>query len=466
MSWTVHKTSGGICSYYQSSQFVPKQYNDVKILAFGFEWTLVKPSELGFWISDPDKWDFCYNLDTLHKYHAKGYQIVIFTNQQKLEQTGRLTKEGFIKLVENIDNKLQLPFQLYTCHMYCYYSKPLCGMWQLCNTVNNWKPDLRKSFMVGNNAGRCINSRGKSDNSSEDYYFSCNIHIPFKTPEQFFLSSSKVYNMKLPISFNPLYYFQKYKDNYYEKINRYRDFIKDDSIKQHMILLVGSPACGKSRLCKTYLIDYARINQDDIGSFSKCLSIAKQKLEEGRNIIIDNTNRNAKIRNKWFELANKYNVHVDCIFIKIIKNMALHFNGYRNLNNPCKSVPDIAIHSYFKQMQEPIYLEGFRQIITLQYDQLENDSVKDILTKYIRDKYAASHVIESDALSETSDCGVSDEHYQVIFDKKHKKIKLKDIIKLNKLLTKTHAPASKFQDKYYPPLTEEDNLSIISFLED
>ena len=77
--------------------------------------------------------------------------------------------------------------------------------------------------------------------------------------------------------------------------------------------------------------------------------------------------------------------------------MALHFNSFRNLKPLIKKIPDIAIHTYFKRMEEPEYHEGFRQIITLRLDtNFDNEYTKNVLEKYIRTKYDANNVITDD----------------------------------------------------------------------
>lgn len=427
MSWTEHKNKFGYCLQYQNNDYLAiKDYihKPVKVLSLGLVWTLIKPKELGFWIAKSDSWDFCYDIKRIHEYYKKGYQIVIYTNQTLLNNEGHLTIDGFKELIQNVDKELKIPFQVFVATQYGYYLKPIDGMWNLCNNVNNWEVNLKKSLMVGKNAGRTINSHKIPDKISYDFYFSRNIGIKFKTPEQFFQQSSKIYNFKLPISFNPRYYLQKYRDNYYDKLDKYN--IHDNSTKQHIILIVGSPASGKSRVCRKYLTNYSRVNQDELKTFNKCYKCAKKYLDEGKNVVVDNTNKDAITRGKWIKLAQEYNISIDCIYIKIVKNMAIHFNKFRNLSNPKKPVPDIAIHTYFKYLQEPSFNEGFRDIITLRYDrEFEDNYTEHILNRYIAGKYNANNVIKysSESESETISNYKEDTFNKLSLEKEKKKSK-------------------------------------------
>jgi bifunctional polynucleotide phosphatase/kinase len=394
MTWIKNKYNIEDYHIYQSNNFInnfPDKINHTKIIGLGLERTIVKPSGLGFWISSLDNWTYCYDMSILMDYHNRGYYMVIFTNQLHLDKPGHLTLSEFKTLIETIDTNI--PFQVFVSVKNSYYKKPITKIWESfleLNNISDLTINRQKSIFVGEEAGRICNSLNKKDNTSVDFYFSKNINFRFKTPEQFFQNSKSAKHMRLPISFNPKIYFEKYSDNYHSKLQQFNIL----PLQQHIILIIGSPASGKSRISTKYLSNHIRINQDTLKSVSKCFKYAKCELDKGNSIIIDNTNRNILIRSKWIELAKEYNIPIDCVYININRNMALHFNTFRNLNKSENKVPDIAIHTYYCRLTPPSQNEGFRHIVDLHYDsQFDDDCTKSLLFGYIRDKYNASYEI-------------------------------------------------------------------------
>lgn len=75
-----------------------------------------------------------------------------------------------------------------------------------------------------------------------------------------------------------------------------------------MIIFVGSPASGKSTFWKTHLSDYVRVNRDTLKTREKCLKVAEDALEEGKNVVIDNTNPTKRDRQAFIDLAKEYSI--------------------------------------------------------------------------------------------------------------------------------------------------------------
>ena len=74
---------------------------------------------------------------------------------------------------------------------------------------------------------------------------------------------------------------------------------------QEMIVLVGSPAAGKSTFAKRHLASYQRISQDDLGSLAKCKHQCAAALRDKKSVVIDSTNRNRAVRGGWVALAQE-----------------------------------------------------------------------------------------------------------------------------------------------------------------
>jgi len=282
MSWTEFKSPKGQCVIF--SNVTPTSN---KIIGLGFDWTIVKPKELGFCVTSKDSWDYCYDMKKLHEYYKKGYLIVIFASIHNINKEGSLSLDDFKAIIEEINNELKIPVQAYLSFGYSILSKPMTGLWEIFLEFNNYGKDYidkKKSIYVGQEAGRIRNSFNKKDISSADYYFSRNIGIKFKTPEQFFNNNRKLIHMFRPISFHPKYYIKHNLDSYQDMLVEYRINTMNKT-GQHILLIMGSPASGKSRICQKYLKDYVRINQDTLKTLSKCVKTAKEELNKGYNKI-------------------------------------------------------------------------------------------------------------------------------------------------------------------------------------
>jgi hypothetical protein len=106
-------------------------------------------------------------------------------------------------------------------------------------------------------------------------------------------------------------------------------------VSPEIVLIAAPPACGKSTLSKKFQVGgYMRINQDTLGSIDKCLAAAQRALlgqcEESmsaavpktaavrrQSVVIDNTNMDPAVRQRWIQLAKLCNVQVldTCYFV-------------------------------------------------------------------------------------------------------------------------------------------------------
>lgn len=83
------------------------------------------------------------------------------------------------------------------------------------------------------------------------------------------------------------------------------------SASAELLLLAAPPSCGKSTLARRLETGgYVRINQDSLGSLDKCMTAARQALQAGHSVCIDNTNMDINTRQKWIQLARQCCVKV------------------------------------------------------------------------------------------------------------------------------------------------------------
>jgi bifunctional polynucleotide phosphatase/kinase len=66
----------------------------------------------------------------------------------------------------------------------------------------------------------------------------------------------------------------------------------------------GTPASGKSHISKFLAKEYGYeiVNQDILGTKNACQKMTQKYLDEGKNVIIDNTNRDSQTRLGHFRI--------------------------------------------------------------------------------------------------------------------------------------------------------------------
>jgi len=102
---------------------------------------------------------------------------------------------------------------------------------------------------------------------------------------------------------------------------------------QKIIVMQGLPASGKGTWCKEFLEknpEWVRVNRDDLRRMRGTYWLPKQEdmiskwevfciesaLESGKNVIIDATNLNPKVIDKWKKVAEKYHTEIEYVFLK------------------------------------------------------------------------------------------------------------------------------------------------------
>ena len=274
-------------------------------------------------------------MDKLREYSRKGYKIVIFTNQKgSFQGKGGMSFDDFKNRWFNILECLKVPVYILAATHHDFYRKPSTSMWDFMekNLNNNIKVIRKESLYVGDACGR------SKDHSDSDLKFAFNIGVNFMTPEEFFENSNKfpVEQLKQEAEdnvhgFNPSIYLSSLNDIH--KINHKSwESIQEifENKKNRLMILVGSPASGKSTLSKLLEkkanefspITWKIHNLDQDGGTKKKFKTKISKLlsdtEEG--CIIDCTNGTIELRKEWISLAKDINTEIGviCIFLNII----------------------------------------------------------------------------------------------------------------------------------------------------
>lgn len=132
-----------------------------------------------------------------------------------------------------------------------------------------------------------------------------------------------------------------------------------------MVILVGMPASGKSTFAKKFVQGkspitiitnlteggYAHVNMDTLHSKDKCISVCRQALNEGKSVIIDNTNPSVANRREFTSIADSYGVPYRCFVFNTDAELAHHMNMYREVVQGVRRIPDIAYNMFHKNFQ-------------------------------------------------------------------------------------------------------------------
>lgn len=329
---------------------------------FDLDQTLIQPKDERRFPDSADDWEWVLKKipSKLKSLHKSNYTIIIISNQKGLNASKDKIK-WFKEKIVNIANELNIPFELYAATSDDLYRKPntkiieiildkYIVLHKLDKTLN-----LESIFFVGDAAGR------STDHSAGDLLFACNTTILLKymyskllnsesieceyfTPEQYFSGKDKntVWKVHKLVGFDTLKYIQEIKEEYnvddikeLNKIDVLKDFNKHKKAKKNeMILMFGFPGSGKSTYAK--LISkkkkYVYTSQDQ--DKTRILRIVNDALDDGKNIVIDNTHVTKMQRKKYIDIAKKHKVPVR-IFVMYSDNkdkelkLAKHLNDVR-----------------------------------------------------------------------------------------------------------------------------------------
>jgi len=133
---------------------------------------------------------------------------------------------------------------------------------------------------------------------------------------------------------------------------------------QEMVLFVGFPASGKSTLAKKYMVPagYEHINRDTLKNQDKCLKFARIAVENGKSVVIDNTNPEKKTRATYIAIAKQAKIPIRCFRFDVDEKLANHLNYYRERLGISDHVPRIGYAMYKKKFEEPTVDEGFSEL--------------------------------------------------------------------------------------------------------
>ncbi|KAG8677593.1 hypothetical protein FPOAC1_003617 [Fusarium poae] len=361
-----------------------------KIAAFDLDSTLISTSSGKKHASSGTDWKWWHTSvpTRLQELYQDGYRVVILSNQAGLTLHFDAKHKGpkgnaqkrvseFKQKCSAVLNSLNLPTCVYAATEHDIYRKPRIGMWkEVCDDydIPETEVDLENSMFVGDAGGRTAGvGKGPGgvaamakDFSCSDRNFAHNVGIKYLTPEEFFLGDKpRSYAREFDLTEHP-FSDDTSSGNSVVTIGKTND--KD------IILFCGPPGAGKSTLYWKSLkpLGYARVNQDQLKTRDKCVQAAKEYLQEGTSVAIDNTNADPETRTVWVELAKKFGISIRCVWFKTPLQVCEHNNAVRALNkslNPESRLvlPKMAFTGFANRFKPPNVKEGFQDIIEVPF---------------------------------------------------------------------------------------------------
>ncbi|SCO78149.1 related to bifunctional polynucleotide phosphatase/kinase [Fusarium oxysporum] len=361
-----------------------------KIAAFDLDSTLISTASGKKHAGSGTDWKWWDNSvpAKLRELYQDGYRVVILSNQAGLtlhfDPKSKAPKANAQKRVTEFKqkcsavlNSLNLPTCVYAATEHDIYRKPRTGMWkELCDDydISESEIDLGNSVFVGDAGGRTATlgkgpdgvAAAAKDFSCSDRNFAHNVGIQYQTPEEFFLGHKpRSFAREFDLSEHP------FVDDA-ESGNSVVTF--DRTNDKDIILFCGPPGAGKSTFYWKSLkpLGYERINQDQLKTRDKCVQAAREHLQAGKPIAIDNTNADPETRTIWVELAKKFGISIRCVWFRTPLQVCEHNNAVRALNttlNPesRQILPKMAFTGFASRFKPPQMKEGFQDITEVQF---------------------------------------------------------------------------------------------------
>lgn len=386
MSWKTHQDQNGKLSYYMPKAKLP---SSDKVLIVDLDWTLIKPeSGTTFPMSESD-WVFRFKLKELREKHKNGYLIAVVTNQKSLLAKRGISEEEFQNRWRKILTFLKFPVYLLYSMYDDFYRKPRTGMFDFLESLNGKPFNLTQSLYVGDGAGR------KKDFSDTDYKFALNIGIPFETPERFFEMSGydKDQTKNLPKPVHPIKVLGNYEALENNNQQFWQTFYEILPNFNGLIVMIGSPASGKSTFIKKHIIgefpEFIHTGLDQMKSKSKLEKYVIEQIKQNKTVVIDNTNPEGGKRFTWIQIGRTFGKPVVGIHIDTSKELSLHLNTFRSCKKIIagseKTVPEVALHKYYKGFEKPRSDEGFYSLMTYTFNpEFENEDDKNKIMMFLR----------------------------------------------------------------------------------
>lgn len=344
--------------------------NFEKYACFDLDHTLIRPKNGHIFPTNKDDWELISNVkDILNELYKNKWKIIIFTNQLGIDKK-HITYEDLMIKFKNIVDEIGIEMYIIASIKKDIHRKPYLGMWNIVK--NKFNIDLNNDYIF-----YCGDAYQIHDIKlrASDLKFAINIGITFLKPNDIFISIHKfkinefTKNIQNNIENNQIIKFKN------KLINERFNFINEDiynndynKIKNYtidfkFIFIISAPSSGKTTLSKNILenkFNYVRLSKDDYKTLLQYKKKVKEHLDNKDKIVFDNTNYKKKGREELIALIVKAGYKrndIGYIYRNINKGDSMYLNKYRfyKTNGTHKLLPEVVIHSYYKNLELPEY---------------------------------------------------------------------------------------------------------------
>ena len=145
-----------------------------------------------------------------------------------------------------------------------------------------------------------------------------------------------------------------------------------------LIIFVGLQASGKSAFFHArFAVTHAHVSKDlfrnNKNPNRRQAQLIEAALQEGKSVVVDNTNPTAEERSPLIELGRQYGAKIVGYYFESEVRRCLERNRQRTGK---ARVPDVAIYATAKKLVRPSYSEGFDELF---YVRITGDSTFGVL---------------------------------------------------------------------------------------
>lgn len=363
----------------------------ITVSSFDLDSTLIKTKSKKRFATNGDDWKFIYSNDRMKKMMTGSNTsvICIISNQLGVSKGKVNDKELMWKFANIVNSLSKILENKFICIFGAFqddlYRKPRTKSLEYIESI--LKPyagfnsiDYDNSYYVGDAAGY------GDDFSDVDYKFALNAGLKFYREDEFFMNNIIYYPKPDKIISDKDF------GSHVHKLNSILNLYAPVSETKRLIILVGSPASGKTSLANSikrillHKVDI--ISQDALKTVAKCKKAAISFIKDNtivnnHTIVIDNTNRDIKTRKIWIDLANEHKYTPMIFYLTTDKNQSMHLNMYRSLQEDSdKKIPAIALNVFFAKLEKPCIVTWECELYEFEL-QLDSSSVNDLIYSYL-----------------------------------------------------------------------------------